>query len=157
MHRCTQPRMGKVVCLTLLVAAAAALPACTTGSQRMREPIGLESRPSAFNLGRINVVVVDEMGIVLPGMRVDLSWQEPSFYTTSAFTNRQGEVAFSGVPEVAEVSVDHPGGRFVAAIVVPTSGRPEFRVMLDTRGGGAQMREQERARLTPQATPRPAP
>lgn len=137
--------------------AVVALAGCAGGAQRLDTPIGLERRTTPFNQGRINVVVQDEMGVVMPGMRVDLTWDEPSFYTTSAFTNRQGEVSFSGVPQVAELTVDHPGGRFSSLILVPDSGRPEFRIMLDTRGGGQMMREQERARMTPQPQPQPTP
>jgi hypothetical protein len=116
---------------------------------RTPEAVDLAERPAQFSQGRVTVVLVDEYGIALPGLRVDLSWEQPSFYKTSAFSNRQGEVSFSGVPEVAEVSVDHPGGRFTGTVVVPRSGRPEYRVMLDTQGGGERMRQQERARLAP--------
>lgn len=127
------------------------LGACST-SPRPYTGLDLEPRQSAFSHGRVTVVLLDEYGIAMPGMRVDLSWQEPSFYKTSAFTNRQGEVTFSGVPELAEVSVNHPGGYFTGALLVPQSGRPEYRVMLDTLGGGEMMRQQERARLAPRGT-----
>lgn len=101
------------------------------------------------------MVLLDEYGTVMPGMKVDMSWQEPIFYKTSAFTNRQGEVTFSGVPEVAEVSVDHPGGHYTSTLIVPQSGRPELRLMLDTLGGAELLRQRERARLEPPSA-RPA-
>lgn len=131
------------------------LGACST-SPRSDAAVDLEPRRSQFSHGRVTVVLVDEYGITMPGMKVDLSWQEPSFYKTSAFTNRQGEVTFAGVPELAEVSVDHPGGYFTGTLLVPQSGRPEYRVMLDTQGGGELMRQQERARLAPPGSRPPA-
>lgn len=130
------------------------LGACVT-SPRSYESADLEKRPPQFSLGRVTVVLVDELGIAMSGMRVDMSWEEPSFHKTSAFTNRQGEVTFSGLPEVAEVSVNHPGGIYTSILLVPQSGRPELRVMLDTQGGGEFMRQQERERLVPRGM-RPA-
>jgi hypothetical protein len=124
------------------------LGACAT-SPRSIEGLNLDQKRPQFNNGRVTVVLVDEYGIAMPGLRVDMAWQQPSFYKTSAFTNRQGEVTFSGVPEVAEVSVNHPGGLYMSTVLVPQSGRPEMRVILDTMGGGEQMRQQERARLAP--------
>jgi len=132
-------------CTLLAASLGLLLGACAASTA----PRGMDLGQPAprFNIGRMTVVLVDEYGIELPGMRVDLSWQEPSFFKTSAFTNRQGQVTFSGVPEIAELSVDHPGGNFTGVVAVPQSGRPEYRIILDTRGGGEQMREQERLRL----------
>lgn len=113
--------------------------------------LDLERQPPQFSRGRVTVVLVDEYGINLPGMRVDMTWDEPNFYKTSAFTNRQGEATFSGIPDVAEVSINHPGGIYTRVLLVPQSGQPELRVMLDTLGGGELMRQQERERLMPRA------
>jgi hypothetical protein len=124
------------------------LGACAAGP-RIHESTDLERRPPQFSLGRVTVILTDELGMTLSGLRVDMSWDEPNFHRTSAFTNRQGEVTFSGVPEVAEVSVNHPGGIYNTILLVPQSGRPELRVMLDTQGGGELMRQQERERLMP--------
>ena len=112
-------------------------------------PAGLERPKTQFSQGRMSIVLVDEYGYNLPGMQVFLSWDEPTFYKTSALTDRQGQVTFSGIPEVAEVSIHHPGGYYSTMVLVPQSGRPELRVMLDTQGGGEQMRERERAMLAP--------
>jgi hypothetical protein len=146
----------------LPVVAAAVTLSCSLLAGCVSRPasiqsLDLERRPAQFSLGRMTVVVMDEYGITMPGMRVDLSWDEPSFYRTSAFTNRQGEVSFSGVPEVAEVSINHPGGIFSDRFVVPQSGRPELRLMLDTMGGGEMLRQQERERLMPRRPATPAP
>jgi hypothetical protein len=130
------------------------LSGCAAGPQTGGS-LNLERPTPQFNRGRVTVVLVDEYGINLPGMRVDMSWDEPNFYKTSAFTNRQGEVTFSGIPDVAEVSVNHPGGIYTRVVLVPQSGQPELRVTLDTLGGGELMRQQERDRLAP-PTPRSA-
>lgn len=129
---------------------------CVSGPQSS-DTIGLQARPVQFSQGRVRVVLLDEYGIAMPGLRVDLSWQEPYFYKTSAFTNRNGEVTFSGVPQIAEVSVDHMGGNFTSAVIVPQTGQPEMRVMLDTRGGGELLRQQERERLAPRVPRTPPP
>lgn len=39
-----------------------------------------------------------------------------------------------GVPEVAEVSIDHPGGNFSQTLIVPQRGTSELRVILETYG-----------------------
>lgn len=132
-----------------IVLASIALASCGA-IPRQPVPTGLERPKVEFSQGRMSVVLVDEYGYSLPGMQVFLSWEEPSFYKTSAFTDRQGQVSFSGIPEVAEVSVDHPGGTYTSMVLVPQSGRPEMRVILNTLGGGEQMRERERALRNPQ-------
>jgi hypothetical protein len=114
--------------------------------------VALERQTTQFSTGRVTFVLVDEFGHAMPGLRVNLSWQEPEFYKTSAFTNREGYVSFSGVPSVAEVSVDHPGGIYMQTLLVPQTGRPELRVMLDTVGGGERMRQMERDRLAGRQT-----
>jgi len=134
------PRLvaGTALAIATLVAGCAQTP-------RAPGETGLERPASTFSTGRIDFRIVDEYGIALPRMRVNLAWDKPTFHATSAFTNSEGAVSFSGVPPVAEVSVDHPGGIYVQTLLVPQSGRPELRVILDTMGGGEQMREQERA------------
>lgn len=134
--------------MPLLVAA---LTACATRPEGDL-PVSL-TRPDVVGLqqGRVTVVVVDELGVIMPGMRVNISWEEPSFYRTSSFTNWAGEVTFSGVPEVAEINIDHPGGIYTRTLLIPQRGRPELRVMLDTMGEGQLMRERERARSQPPA------
>jgi hypothetical protein len=131
-----------------VVLLAATLASCATAPQQ-HVPVNLERPQVQFSTGRMTVVIVDEYGITLPGMQVNVSWEEPFFYKTSAFTNRQGEVSFAGVPQIAEVSIDHPAGNYTQMLLVPQSGRPELRVTLDTMGGGELMRERERARLAP--------
>lgn len=133
---------------------AAALTSCATVPEG-ELPVSLGT-PEVVGLqqGRVTVVVVDELGIILPGMRVNVSWEEPTFYRTSSFTNWAGEVTFSGVPEVAEINIDHPGGNYTRTLLVPQRGRPELRVMVDTMGESQLMRERERSRLEP---PRNAP
>jgi hypothetical protein len=118
----------------------------------LNAPVDLSRPPVQFSQGRMVVVLTDEYGILMPGMRVDLAWEEPSFYRTSAFTNRNGEVTFSGIPDVAEISINHPGGLYTSTVLVPQSGRPELRLMLQTMGGGELMRQQERERLAPRTT-----
>ena len=56
-------------------------------------------------------------------------------------------MTFSSVPEVAEVSVDYPGGQFVRTLIVPQTGRPEFRALIDTRGASELLRQRELSRL----------
>jgi hypothetical protein len=141
------PALG-VALLGVTLASCAVVP-------REQRPAALERPKVTFSQGRMTVVLVDEYGFALPGMQVNLSWEEPSFYKTSAFTDRQGQVSFSGIPEVAEVSVDHPGGNYTSTVLVPQSGRPEMRVILNTMGGGEQMRERERAMLSRPENPTP--
>jgi hypothetical protein len=136
--------------MALLVVAA--LSACATTPMGLNAPVDLHRPPVQFSQGRVVVVLTDEYGITMPGMRVDLAWEEPSFYRTSAFTNRNGEVTFSGIPEVAEISINHPGGLYSSVLLVPQSGRPELRLMLQTMGGGELMRQQERERLAPRTS-----
>lgn len=125
--------------------AAVLLAACTASPRYA--PVALDRPAVATSQGRISFTVVDEYGYALPGVRVNMSWEEPRFYRTSAFTNREGQVSFSGVPSIAEVSVHHPGGLFAETLHVPQSGMPDVRVMVNTLGGGERMRADERARL----------
>jgi hypothetical protein len=149
--RCAHPLHGLFPALRMALLGTA-LVSCTTlpeggapvdlGSPQQQQVVGLQQ-------GRVTVVVVDEQGISMPGMRVDLLWEEPSFYRTFSFTNRAGEVTFSGVPAVAEIRIDHPTGIYTRTLLVPQTGRPELRVMLDTMGESELMRERERSRLLP--------
>lgn len=141
------PPLGMVLLGTMLASCAAA--------PGPNAPVNLNRPPVQFSQGRVIVVLVDEYGKTLPGMRVDMFWDEPSHYRTSAFTNRMGEVTFSGVPPVAEVSIDHPGGNYTRTLLIPQTGRPELRVTVDTQGGGEAMREQEKARLAPRTVGQP--
>jgi hypothetical protein len=140
-------RLALASCAMLLAAALAGCATFTAGNYGNYE-VGLEPGKETVGLsqGRVTVVVVDEQGINLPNMKVEISWQEPSYYRSVAFTNRFGEVMFSGVPRIAEVRIDHPNGDYVQTLVVPQTGRPELRVMLDTMGEGQLMRERERSR-----------
>jgi hypothetical protein len=115
--------------------------------------VGLGTAPAKFSTGRITVVLVDEYGVAMPGMAVDLAWDEPSFYKTSALTDRNGTVSFRGVPEVAEVSINYPGGLYRNTILIPQSGLPELRLVLDTYGEALAMREREKAALMPRSQP----
>lgn len=141
------PTLGVVLIGALLTSCAMA--------PREYVPTNLERPRAEFSQGRMTVVLVDEYGIALPGMRVNLSWTEPDFYSTSASTNFHGQVNFWGIPDVAEVSIDHPGGNYTRTVLVPQSGRPELRVMLDTLGASQQMRERERALRAPRMPTQP--
>lgn len=133
--------------VTAAIGLAGALLAACAAAPRQDRPLGLERPVPQFSQGRVTFTLIDEYGYALSGLRVNMSWDEPNFYKTSAFTNRDGQVSFSGVPSVAEVSVDHPGGVFTQTYIVPQTGRPDVRVMLDTMGGGERMRQAERDRL----------
>jgi hypothetical protein len=65
---------------------------------------------------------------------VDLSWDSPSFYMTSAFTDGFGQVTFRDVPEVAEVNIQHPGGNYMGTVLVPQLSTIELRLILETFG-----------------------
>jgi hypothetical protein len=115
--------------------------------------VALDRPAVKFSQGRVTVVVLDEYGVAMPGMRVDLMWEEPSFYKTSALTNWSGKVTFSGVPQVAEVTIDHPGGIYQSTVLVAQSGAPELRVMVDTMGEAQRMRDQEKEREWERSSP----
>jgi hypothetical protein len=132
------------------VLLGAMLASCATSPLPRAAAVALDRPPVQFSQGRMSVILLDEYGIAMPGMRVDLSWEEPSFHKTSAFTNSSGEVSFWGVPQVAEVTIDHPGGIYQSTVLVPQSGmRPQLRVMVDTLGEGQLMRERERQLFAP--------
>lgn len=131
------------------VAAAVFITGCAAPS--WNPPVDLEQNEVLFNNARVTVVLVDEFGAAIPGYRVDVSWQEPSFYKTSAFTNRQGEVTFAGLPEVVEISIDYPAGVYHQTFVVPPRGRQELRVMLDTLGEN-ELRSARERRVAPRVS-----
>lgn len=146
-------RSARAAQARVLVLCAALAGTTLTGCSALPEPtrpLDLGSQPQTVGLsqGRVTVVVVDELGLNLPNTKVELSWQEPSFYRTIAFTNRFGEVTFSGVPSIAEIRIDHQNGDYVRTLVVPQTGRPELRVMLDTMGEAQMLRERERTRTS---------
>ncbi len=101
---------------------------------RQFSPVSLDTPTVSFTNGRIMLFLTDENGLPMTRTRVDFSWESPQFYKTSAFTDNNGQVTFSGVPEVAEVSIDHPGGNYTKTLVVPQRGTSEMRVILDTYG-----------------------
>ncbi len=77
--------------------------------------------------------------------KVDFAWERPSFYRTMGFTDSIGRVTFSGVPEMANVSIDHPGGNYSRILLVPQRGTAELQVILDTYGANEVSRNRERA------------
>ena len=87
-----------------------------------------------FSNGRVMLVLTDEYGMPMTRTRVDFSWESPDYFKTSGFTDSTGRVTFSGVPEQAEVSIDHPGGNYARTLLVPQRGISELRVILDTYG-----------------------
>lgn len=131
---------------------AAFLSACAS-MPRDPQLVGLGTSAPKFSTGRLTVVLVDEYGVAIPGMAVDVAWDEPQFYKTSALTDRNGAVSFRGVPEIAEVSINYPGGLYHNRILVPQSGIPELRLVLDTYGEAKAMREREQAALMPRSQP----
>jgi hypothetical protein len=129
-----------------MAAMAAMISACAYAPR----PLGLtgfEPQRAEFNHGRVTVVLTDEFGSPMPGYRVDFTWQKPDFYKTSAFTNRDGQVTFTGVPDVAEVSINHDAGLYERMLMVPQRGSSELRVMVDTLGAFEQRRLAERAAM----------
>jgi hypothetical protein len=136
----------------VMLALGAALTACASVSgQRGLVGLGLDSSPrSVLSTGRVTVEVRDENGYTMAGYMVDIGWQEPRFYKTRAFTDRNGRVTFSGVPDVAEVTINHEGGIYQQILIVPQTGRADLPVMLDTRGGYQARLEAERERLRQQ-------
>jgi len=128
------------------------LTACASVSgQRGLVGLGIDSSPRpAISNGRVTVEVRDENGYTMPGYMVDIGWEEPRFYRTRAFTDRNGRVTFTGVPDVAEVTINHEGGIYQQTLIVPQSGRADLPVMLDTRGGYMARLEAQRERLRQQ-------
>lgn len=97
-------------------------------------PIALDSAPVKFTNGRVQLYVTDEYGLPMARTRVEFSWETPQYYKTTALTDGAGRVTFSGVPEVAEISIDHFGGNYTRLLLVPQRGTSELWVTLDTYG-----------------------
>jgi hypothetical protein len=110
----------------------------------------LETPGVKFSNGRIFLELVDEDGMPMVKTRVDFAWQSPEYYKTSAFTDDIGRVTFKGVPEVAEVTIYHPGGIYQRTLIVPQQGASELRVILDTYGSNRAMRARQETVTTPQ-------
>jgi hypothetical protein len=142
-------RIREVGILTALVAPIGFVVSSCTAVSPLITPAGMESRDVGSSRGRVTVELVDEYGTQMAGYMVDFSWNEPDFYKTRAFTDRNGMVTFNGVPTTATVSISHEGGLYEQNILVPQRGRSDFRVMVDTRGGYRQRRADELARLNP--------
>jgi hypothetical protein len=126
-----------------LMAMLGLLTACAAGPQQ-NQYLPLDTKPVEFPNGRVTLYLLDEMGLPMTRTKVDFSWDEPNFYRTMGFTDNLGRVTFAGVPEVASVTIDHPGGSYMRTLLVPQRGVAELRVMLDTYGANAINRERER-------------
>jgi hypothetical protein len=129
------PVVGALACAALLSACASA--------PRNFAAVSLDTPAASFTNGRVMFLLKDENGTPMTRTRVDMSWETPQFYKTSAFTDFNGQVTFKGVPEVAEVSIDHPGGNFTRTLIVPQQGMVQMPVILDTYGENAMIRYRE--------------
>ena len=133
----------------LVVLSFGALLASCAGVPRQFSPVGLDSPRPPINRGRVTFELIDEYGTQMAGYMVDFGWEAPSFYKTRAFTDRGGRVTFYGVPEVAQVAINHEGGYWEQILIVPQTGSSDLRVMLDTRGGNQARLNREREALLP--------
>ena len=136
----------------VMVLALGALAACANfpPQSRLVGP-GLDSSARReISTGRLTIELSDENGSRMAGYMVDIGWTEPKFYRTRAFTDRNGRVTFSGVPDVAELSINHEGGLFQQTLLVPQSGRVDYPVMLYTQGAYQARLQAERERMTQQ-------
>lgn len=122
--------------------AGVLLTACAS-APRQFSPVSLESSEVSFSSGRIMLFLTDEEGLPMVRTTVDFFWEAPEFYRTSAVTDNYGQVTFAGVPEVAEVNIDHPGGTFTTTLFVPQRGTSELRLMLDTYGRNRALRQRQ--------------
>lgn len=123
--------IGRAGARMLLLAGALLMAACATG-ERGGGPVGLpdEGEASNFNRGRLSVVIVDQNGQAVDRARIDLESDRPGYYRTSAFTNRQGSVMFTGVPQDLRVNVFHPYGSYSQPFHVPATGVSELRLIV---------------------------
>lgn len=128
-----------VVPVASLVVLGALLTGCASTTSQMA-PVSLDTPAVSFTNGRIKLYLTDENGMPMTRTKVDFAWESPQFFKTSAFTDNEGQVSFAGVPEVAEVSIDHPGGNYTRTLVVPQRGTSELRVILDTYGANQATR-----------------
>lgn len=122
-------RVAGLLALGALLASCATQPPVAEGPAAPLEPAEVR-----FPTGRVTVVVHDETGRPMGRTRVDFGWDRPQFYRTSGFTDQTGRVTFNGVPEMARVMIDHPGGMYSESVVVPQRGTSELFVILDTYG-----------------------
>ncbi len=139
--------------MVVLLASCAAAP-------RQNEFVPLDTPAVQFPSGRITLYLIDEEGQPMTRTKVDFAWEAPSFYRTMGFTDNIGRVTFAGVPEVANVSIDHPGGNYSRILLVPQKGTAELRVMLDTYGANKATRNRQRLAPGPAAvaaSDRPGP
>jgi hypothetical protein len=145
--RSTGLRVLAVLSFGALMAACASVP-----NRNALVGLGLDSSAQpALSSGRLTIEVRDENGTTMAGYMVDIGWDQPRFYRTRAFTDRNGRVSFSGVPDVAEVTINHDGGIYQQLLLVPQNGRAELPVMLNTQGGYQARLDAERERFIQQA------
>ncbi len=130
---------GAVVPLAML----ALLASCAAGPQQSNY-LPLDTPEVAFPNGRVTLYLLDEQGMPMTRTKVDFAWDAPTFYRTMGFTDNLGRVTFAGVPEVANVSIEHPGGNYSRILLVPQRGTAELRVILDTYGANTVNRNRER-------------
>lgn len=135
----------------MLLSVGALLAACAA-APRPQGLVSLDTPKPVFSTGRVTIELTDENGTRMAGYMVDIGWEQPRFYRTRAFTDRNGRVSFAGVPDVAELTVNHEGGIYQVTLLVPQSGRADLPVMLDTRGGYQARLDEERERMRQQAT-----
>jgi hypothetical protein len=141
--RCSGPGSRRHASTAGLLAIVALLAACAAGP-RQSGFANLDRPRAEFPNGRVTLYLIDEMGMPMTRTKVDFSWDAPNFYRTMGFTDSLGRVTFAGVPEVASVNIDHPGGSYSRVLLVPQRGTAEMRVTLDTYGANAISRERER-------------
>jgi hypothetical protein len=94
----------------------------------------------------------------LPADGIQLGYPDraSSLELVPVFAPTDGAITYAARSEHGgTLCVDHPGGFYTGTLLVPQSGRPEYRVMLDTLGGGELLRQQERAKLAPPGTKLP--
>jgi len=126
---------GILVSVAGLLLGSLVITGCTSNGGR-NSPVDLENSQSRveFNSGRVNVYLIDEEGAAIPAARVDFSWDKPQFHKVSAITDRTGYASFRDVPEIAEVSVEYPGGNYNTRMAVPQGGSSDLRLSLNTYG-----------------------
>jgi hypothetical protein len=127
--------------LAAQLAGTLLLASCATVA-RPPDPVLLGKHDMPTSTGRVTFVLTDENGIPMTQIRVDVGWESPQFFRTSRTTDSLGRVTFSGMPEIASVSINHPGGMYTRTLQIPQQGTMEWPVILETYGAN----EQERAR-----------
>jgi hypothetical protein len=128
-------RAAGFLVLGVLLASCAAGPAARDADA----PVSLDRPQVSFPNGKVMLWLYDEDGNAMIRTKVDFAWEEPSAYRTMGFTDSTGRIVFNGVPEVANVSINHPGGTWERTLVVPQRGIAEMRVMLQTYGENRKM------------------